>query len=210
MTAARVVLSMRITQAAGYDEARDSISHDWITCLQGWGLEPIPFPNGLGNPLGVLDRFSPDLIILTGGDDPGMDTPRDATERILLDYTAEKNKPLLGVCRGLQAINLHFGGGLDGVAGHVAAQHHVTTSGSFADIYGARATVNSFHDTGVPPHALADDLVAAAVDDAGNVEALHHVSLPLAAVMWHPERSGAPAADHILVRRLIEEGAFWS
>ena len=43
----------------------------------------------------------------------------------------------------------------------------------------------------------------------GNIEALHHKSLPVAGVMWHPERPGAPAADRALFGRLIKEGAFW-
>jgi N5-(cytidine 5'-diphosphoramidyl)-L-glutamine hydrolase len=205
----RVVLSMRITQASGYDEARDSISHDWIRLLQGWGMAPFPLPNDLADPAACLDAIGPELLVLTGGGDPGLGTPRDRTEKIMLDYSAAKNTPVLGVCRGLQAINLHFGGGLGAIARHVAERHAVKLAGAFSDLYGAETTVNSFHESAVPADGLAHSLVAAGVDEDGNIEALHHTSLPMAAIMWHPERPGAPEADRLLVERLVEEGAFW-
>ena len=205
----RVALSMRITQASGYDELRDSISHDWVELLQGWGMAPFPLANGIADPVAYLDAIGPELLILTGGDDPGLGSPRDRIEKFMLNYAAAKNTPVLGVCRGLQAINLHFGGGLGAIAGHVAVQHGVKLAGAFSDLYGTETTVNSFHKTAVPADGLASCLVAAGVDADGNIEALHHTSLPMAAIMWHPERPNAPAADHSLVNLLIEEGAFW-
>ena len=208
-TRTRVVLSMRITQASGYEEPRDSISHDWINLLQSWRMAPFPLPNGLADPAACLDALAPELLILTGGDDPGHDTQRDRTESIMLEYAAAKNTPILGVCRGLQAINLHFGGTLGAITGHVAVQHAVKFDGVFSDVYGVETTVNSFHDSAVPADSLARSLVAAGVDEDGNIEALHHPSLPVAAIMWHPERLGAPTADRLLVDRLLEEGIFW-
>ena len=206
---ARVVLSMRITQASGYEEPRDSISHDWIGLLQSWGMAPFLLPNGLADPAAYLDALAPALLILTGGDNPGLDTSRDRTEKSMLEYAEAKNTPVLGVCRGLQAINLHFGGGLGQVAGHVAVRHAVKLTGAFSDLYGADTTVNSFHESAVPADGLASNLVAAGVDADGNIEALHHTSLPMAAIMWHPERPGSAAADRALVDQLMEEGAFW-
>jgi len=204
-----VVLSMRITQASGYEEPRDSISQDWIELIQTWGMAPFLLPNGLADPAGYLDAFAPDLLILTGGDGPGLDTSRDRTERSILEYAAARNTPVLGVCRGLQAINLHFGGSLGQVRGHVAVHHALNFTGSFSDLYGADTTVNSFHESAVPGDGLASNLVAAGVDADGNIEALHHSTLPMAAVMWHPERPGSPIADRALVDQLVEKGAFW-
>ena len=206
---ARVVLSMRITQASGYTEPRDSISHDWIERLQSWELAPFLLPNGLADPSAYLDMLAPELLILTGGDDPGLGTIRDCSEKIMLEYALAKNTPVLGVCRGLQAINLHFGGRLEPISGHVGVEHAVKFAGAFSELYGAEATVNSFHESAVAVEGLARSLVSAGVDERGNIEALHHRSLPVAATMWHPERPCAPAADRSLVDRLIEEGAFW-
>lgn len=205
----RVVLSMRITQASGYEEPRDSISHDWIDLLQSWGMAPFLLPNGLADPAVYLDALAPEMLIMTGGDDPGLGTQRDRTEKIMLEYATAKKTPVLGVCRGLQAINLHFGGDLGAIDGHVAVRHTVKFAGAFSDLYGADTTVNSFHESAVPVDGLARNLVAAGVDKDGNIEAFHHSSLPMVAIMWHPERQGAPAADRSLVYQLMEEGVFW-
>ncbi|MDC3347542.1 gamma-glutamyl-gamma-aminobutyrate hydrolase family protein [bacterium] len=205
---ARVVLSMRSTQASGYDEPRDSVSHDWIALLQKLGMTPILLPNSLDNPASYLDALAPDLLILSGGDDPGQDTPRDRSEKIVLDHAVAQRLPVLGVCRGMQVINLYFGGFLDAIAGHVASSHPIRIKGAFEALYGNESVVNSFHALTVPAEGLAPDLVAAAVDDDGNIEALHHNILPIAAVMWHPERAEAPEADRLLFKRLIEGGKF--
>ena len=50
---------------------------------------------------------------------------------------------------------------------------------------------------------LGEGLVASAVDAEGRIEAFHSADKPVAGVMWHPERDGAPDADRVLVQRLI-------
>lgn len=205
----RIAMSMRITGAASYFEPRDSISHDWIALAARWRSTPLLIPNGLDDPVAYLEALSADLLLLTGGDDPGTGTPRDRTETRLLESAARTGTPVLGVCRGLQFINLHFGGGLDPVPGHVAVSHRVAMNGAFRSLYGDSATVNSYHTLAVSPGRLGTNLMAAATDSQGNVEALLHLSLPIAAVMWHPERADAPDGDRALVEALITKGAFW-
>ena len=82
----RIALTMRVTEAVDYHEPRDSISHDWLDRLQKWDMTPLPVPNRLGDPCGYLDALAPDLLVLTGGDDPGTCPTRDATEQALLDH----------------------------------------------------------------------------------------------------------------------------
>lgn len=201
---------MRITGAESYAELRDSISHDWIHRLVGWGMTPFPIPNVLRDPVAYFDALVPDLLLLTGGDDPGATPERDATETRLLARAAARGCPVLGVCRGMQLINRHFGGGLRPVAGHVATRHPIAVEAPLRALYGAETTVNSFHALGIGSDDLASGLLAAAADAEGFIEALVDPTQAIAAVMWHPERPGAPEADRRLVERLIAEGAFWA
>ena len=207
---ARVALTMRVTQAPGYAEPRDAVSHDWLARLRDWGMTPLLVPNVLAAPDAYLGGLGANLLVLTGGDDLGVTPERDAPEKRLLDGAVRSGLAVLGVCRGMQLINLHFGGRLAPVEGHVARPHPVTLDAPLKDLYGNEMIVNSFHTQSVPADGLGDGLVAAALDADGNVEALHHRDLPVAAVMWHTERPGAPAADRALMERLIGEGAFWT
>ena len=75
----------------------------------------------------ALELENADGIIMTGGVDihPGLydnsfdtircgtiDIVRDELEGVLLDYALENGTPCLGVCRGLQFMNVHLGGSL--------------------------------------------------------------------------------------------------
>ncbi len=120
---------------------------------------------------------------------------RDAYELALLDLAAERELPMLGICRGLQLLNVHAGGTL-----HQDVPEHArydidpstlsdtitTTDGStLAQIYGGSVSVNSLHHQTVDTPGT--DLVVTARSGDGTVEGLEHRELPMIAVQWHPE-----------------------
>lgn len=201
-----VALTMRVTVAAAYTERRDSISHDWLTRLDSWGMSPVLLPNK-GSYVATFDRMNPDLLILTGGDDPGATPERDQAEQELFTKAVAAGTPVLGVCRGLQLINQWMGGRLDKVSGHVAAMHGVRIEPIWQAHYGVVARVNSFHASAIPPDGLANGLTAAAYDDAGNIEAFARTDMPVAGVMWHPEREGFPDGDRPMIESLARQKA---
>lgn len=167
---------------------------------------------------GGLLRFSEDItdaadcdgLLLPGGGDlepwrygqnnaasRDLEPRRDAAELALLERFTAAGKPVLGICRGLQAVNVFFGGTLiQDLPGHSAVRgrdrlHAVCTGpGPLARLWGERPMVNSAH------HQAADRLGAGlrAVQWApdGTVEALVHETLPVWAVQWHPERLAGP------------------
>ena len=205
----RVALTMRLTKAAGYDERRDSISHDWLKRLADWQMTPLLVPNRGDEAPAALDDLKPDVLVFTGGDDLGETPERDETETRLLDHALAAGLPVLGVCRGLQLINVHFGGSLIPVEGHAPEPHAVSISEPWHPLYGSSATVNSFHDQGVQADGLAGRLMVTATDAEGYVEGLCHPEKPLAAVMWHPERDGGLDGDRLLLTGLAGGNLPW-
>jgi N5-(cytidine 5'-diphosphoramidyl)-L-glutamine hydrolase len=217
-------VSMRVQQALGYHEPRDALAHDWWVQIDAWGGLPLPVPN-LGRDIGDwLDVLVPAVVILTGGNDviprDGADDDRsperDATEHAMITWAGERGVPIFATCRGLQVVNLHFGGGVHEISdkgSHVGRDHAVTLSSPLSDLAGSdTATVNSFHNLGVAPDAVGDCLQVCAVSaNDGLVEALVHRDAPIVALHWHPERRapGARGFEDILFQRLLAEGAFW-
>ena len=123
----------------------------------------------------------------------------DALQLAVLDSFVKAKKPVFGICRGHQVINVYFGGTL---IQHVpSADRHtydqerqtdrvhdcVAEPGSvLAGLYGERFPTNSAHHQAVDD--LGKGLRIVQHSDDGLVEAMEHESLPLLSVQWHPER----------------------
>ncbi len=172
----------------------------------------------------VLPRV--DGIMLTGsisnvgpgryGDDspdpPGpFDAARDAMALGLVDAALLAGKPVLGVCRGFQEINVAFGGTLRRDLGDRAPlPHHAPDGSSFTEMFEHRhavalapggvlatafgretLTVNSVHYQGID--RLGAGLAVEATAPDGVIEAVsaRRHGTPLLAVQWHPEWDAA-------------------
>lgn len=117
-----------------------------------------------------------------------------ALDRRAILAFAGQGKPVLGICSGLQAINVAFGGSLhQRIAGHFCmdgAAHSIDVApGSFAaracglGEAGGRLAVNTFHNQAADRVADGFTVTARAAD--GTVEAVERGSL--IGVQWHPE-----------------------
>ena len=137
------------------------------------------------------------------------DRDRDRVELALARWAIEDGKPLLGVCRGMQLINLAAGGTLyqdlaEQMTGsikhdyfpfggqtfrrdYLAHEVDVRPNTRLASVFGAGALrVNSMHHQGV--RDVGRDLVVSATSSDGLVEALEAPNgAYVVGVQWHPE-----------------------
>lgn len=154
-----------------------------------------------------------DGVVLTGGVDimpentnyqnaPKLFYPkRDQFEKEILELALFEKKPILGICRGLQLINLYFGGDLILDLGKKNLAHkkgevdkinivNVNTNSLLYHIIGQeKGEVNSAHHQAI--NQLANCLNISAVSDDGVIEAIEYkdkMSDFMVAVQWHPER----------------------
>ena len=201
------------------DEGRESL---WM--LPGY-MEGIAAAGGLGVMLPLIDDREDlgqlcdmyDGILLTGGHDVspefygaerldacGACSPeRDRMEAALLKFALEKNKPVLGICRGIQFLNAALGGSLwqdlpsqrpSEIEHHQTAPYDVPAHAvsilpgtPLRELLGAETLrVNSYHHQAV--RELAAPLQPMALSPDGLVEAAYHPDHPFVwAVQWHPE-----------------------
>ncbi len=124
--------------------------------------------------------------------------PQDAQ----LFYAFQKaGKPVLGICRGQQNINVFLGGTLakkfkltDGVE-HLMRKHEIVAQpGSLiCELFGETFITNRRHNNRIDQ--LADGLKVTARSHDGVIEAIEHESEPIYAVQWHPERMRGDLPD---------------
>lgn len=125
-----------------------------------------------------------------------IDTVRDAEEQALLEAFCGLKKPVFGVCRGAQVINVLFGGTLyQHIENHRSTCHPVACSARLAALIGAAPMVNSYHHQAIA--SVAPGLRVAARAPDGAVEAVWHERLPILGVQWHPERMAPPLCDDV-------------
>lgn len=192
------------------------------------GGVPLIFP--LSQDQRVYERLLPivDGFVLTGGQDVdperygispdnvvyeklGEITPlRDTVEGLILDYAHRFDVPTLGICRGMQTMNVHYGGTLyvdlpeqyDGVDSltqkailhwqveeptEVSHYIDVKRGSRLHDVLGADSSAaNSFHHQGVLE--VAPNFVPVAYAADGLIEAIEALDKTfMLGVQWHPE-----------------------
>ena len=182
-----------------------------------------------------------DSLLLTGGADihpprynrepdpsAGLDAPaheQDEWEIALLQAALERDMPVLGICRGMQLLNVVFGGQLiqhlpghrreDGIGGSAFHRVYISPGSKLAAIVGAGGfvRVNSRHHQGVSEPVKAPYLMASAYSlEEGLIEALESPYHDwVIAVQWHNEnREELPKSFGNLFLALAERGETYS
>ena len=209
---------------------RYCLSAAYVDAIAAAGGVPIIFPPQTDNAAALLAIV--DGLLLSGGADVapvrygdatvhdttyGIDPGRDQLELDLVDCALASGTPILGICRGIQVLNVALGGTLiqDVASEHTGAaeighrQHErgleesavghevVATAESLLPFFNQeRLGVNSFHHQAI--RDLAPPLLPVATSPDGLVEAVVLEANPaVCAVQWHPELMFRRDPDHL-------------
>ena len=182
---------------------------NYIFTLTEAGLQPVvatelPTEEGL-----TLDDFAA-LLLPGGGDvDPSLFVQENCGSRIIekdldiaqlhmTDLFVKAKKPILGICKGCQVLNIYFKGtiiqDLENNVHHQsyqgeAVKHKATTEPGnvMYDLFGGEEIViNSSHHQAIDQ--LGEGMRICQYSDDHVIECIRHESLPILGVQWHPER----------------------
>ena len=189
------------------------LNHEYVNAVVKAGGVPVIVGSSFG--LDELVELA-DGLLLTGGvdvdparfgqeilnDTVHIDKDRDALELELIEKYWKTGKPALAICRGLQVLNVAFGGTLIqdipvwcGATHPGGAEHAVgVVPGSLlGELTGNKSLmVNSYHHQCISKDGLAGVFVPTAFWKGSGVtmiEAFEQPGYPLLAVQWHPERA---------------------
>ena len=198
-------------------ERKYNLNTNYVTAVIRAGGLPLILPNGIEQDLKQVAEMLDGLLLTGGGDiDPtlfneephanlGEVTPtRDKLEIALAKEIIEINKPILGICRGLQILNVALGGtvfqDIQSQSTNPALQHSQKAPRSYQSHFvqvkkdtilesiteTPKIKVNSFHHQAVKN--VPKPLIISGTASDGIIEAIestaHHFVL---GVQWHPE-----------------------
>jgi len=223
---------IKLWQVGGY-----GVPENYVDAVRrAGGRASLVLPGDDRSPAEVLDAFD-GLLLVGGGDiDPGrygaepdptlygVEPDRDDLEIALLREADNRRFPTLCVCRGMQVMNVAFGGALiqhlpddgrfipHGVPSgeeHIAHEVKLAPASRIADAASKDLlSCASHHHQGVDPEGLGDGLVATGWSEDGLVEAIEREDGWMVGAQWHPEETAAddPGQQGLfdaLVRRAI-------
>ena len=199
------------------------VNYDYVTAVNLVGGVPLQLPVIADSDAIRRQIEAVDGVILSGGYDVNPleygEQPRQELGQIVpeADYchlqaariASELGKPMLGICRGMQILNVAFGGTLYQDVVQVSALKHVQNAKSYVPCHAVnleegtrlqqlfgrdRVMTNSFHHQAVK--AVAPGFVASARTSDGVIEAIERPDGPLTlGVQWHPEMMARKAPE---------------
>ena len=191
----RILIPWKGKPLVNYINALNNLSADYTITEE---VIPITDYDGLLIPGGF--DVSPEFYHqeMNGSYAEGMNKQLDELQLYYIDKFVKAHKPILGICRGHQLLNVYFNGTLiqhlPNYEKHSSPDfqddqvHEVYSDEDnvFTELYGKRFYVNSSHHQAVDK--LGEGLHIALRCPDGTIEAMYHEQLPIIGVQFHPER----------------------
>jgi anthranilate synthase component 2 len=191
------VPDMKILIVDNYDSFTYNIAHI-IRSIPGSNLQIIPADHIF---LPDIDFF--DKVIFSPG--PDLPRPGNVMERILNDYCRKKS--ILGICLGLQAIILFYGGRLKKLEEVIHGRKRVISkTGNYSKILKDIPPVfeaGLYHSWIADPDYLPENMTITATSEEGRIMGIRHKIHDIEAVQFHPESIMTPLGNQMIRNWLL-------
>ena len=181
----KIFITQRLEKIGKHQELRDNLDLRFSFFFQKLNMLPIIVPNNLRNLKELIKKIKPNGILLSPGGSPLKRDARFNTETFLIKHSKKNKIPILGICRGAQALNLFCGGRIIKIKNHVRKRHKL-----FGKIISLKNNLTSycFHEYGIKKNTLGKNLIPLAFSEDGSIECFKHLNGKIMGIMWHPER----------------------
>ncbi|MFT3877457.1 MAG: gamma-glutamyl-gamma-aminobutyrate hydrolase family protein [Propioniciclava sp.] len=216
-----------------YQAELDALNDATVATVRGLGWEPVLIAcGGLPVQAALEATAEVDVVVIMGGEDvtpylyggradyPGggrHEPDADAAQIAVVHAAIDRGQPLLGLCRGVQIINVALGGSL---VQHLPTvdQHRGSHSGISTGFVGTCPVLDP--DAGLPAELVAEPVLCShhqAVDRPGSglkvaaraadgvIEAVVHETAPVIGVQWHPEHPDVAGTQLARLLLLLKE-----
>ena len=184
----KILVTQRMYKDKLTNEYRDTVDINLSKFIIESKLLPIIVPNSLSKYSkkifnSYLKSVKPDGLLLSGGEDFGINKSRDLIEVKLLKYFIRKKLPIIGICRGMLLLSKFFGAKLGKISGHVRTRHAsiiLTKDKLFPQ------KINSYHNFNIKNCPKNFYVTVKSKDNS--IEGIRHKKFNWEGWMWHPER----------------------
>lgn len=211
----KMIIGITCSEKRDLDRPSQATNEAYIEAVIKAGAVPILLPMSEAIDMIASQVKCIDGLLITGGIDVNpllykescqflqgeSNTRRDYYEVMLIHQCVNSQIPILGICRGLQIINVAFGGTLyqdNSFASEYVQQHvqkerkeypihsiRIKKDSFLYSIFGEKAYVNSFHHQSIKKTAEGFRVIARSEDSI--IEAIEHNKFHIRAVQFHPE-----------------------